>query len=286
MGLAGPPPKPASNEWETATGEFKQRCASIAITGPTGVGKTTLALSGQGPVALIHASEKIQGIVQPYVRKGKVIRLYNFGFAVRRKEEEKEIAKRAQEVWGKGEGLYYDAMDGWAKTVVWDTEPDAWTLRRLARFGTLTPQGDTRDLYNKVNFDWQQIFKNKPRETAKGRGCNLITIHTASDEYKDVIKNTPSGPKKQSVKTGGFKMDGQKNIKYWADVILWCDQGVDGKYMVRIDKPWWNGAFRGVEVTEEMLADMGYEVSEPHQTRITIPNILAMLTETEAGEWK
>lgn len=284
-----------SNRLSTAPGgwtdigiDFTQRCASIAIWGPTSMGKTTLALTAGGlkaPTALLHASEKIKGIVEPHVRMGKLVRAYNFGFVAKRGDD-KENAKRAGTVWKKFEDLYDNAMDDWAKVVIVDTEPDAWALRRLARFGTLTPQGDTRDLYNAVNFDWAQMFKNKPREVAEGRGVTLITTHTCGDEYKDAIKMTPGGPKKVSEKTGKYKMDGQKHVKYWADVILWVEKGEDGQYRVRIDKGWFNGTVEGMVLDNEFMQNMGYEESPVTKSYLTIPAIMALITETPEEGWK
>lgn len=277
----------ASADWETVGVDFTQRCASIAIWGETSSGKTTLALTSKGPVGLLHASEKVAGIVEPHVRKGKVVRKFDFGFAVRKGEEEGQIAERARGVWAKWMALYTDGMTKWAGTIIVDTEPDAWMLRRLARFGTLTPKGDLRDLYGAVNFDWSQIFKNTPREQAETRGANLITIHTASDAYKDVmVPGTGGGPpKKVSIKTGEYKMDGQKSIRYWADVILWVDKDPSGQYTVRIDKGWFNGQIEGSVLDDTMMRNLGYTVNPAIGSALTIPSILALITETPEEEW-
>lgn len=266
--------------------EFTQRCGSVAIWGPTSTGKTSLALTATGPVALLHASEKVKGIIEPHVRTGKVVRQFDFGFVA--VKDEKACAERARVVWAKWEKLYGDAMEKWGKTIIVDTEPDAYALRRYARFGTLTPQGDLRDLYNQVNFDWRQIFKNQPRAQSEKRGVNLISIHTASDEYKDVMKKDKQGAmRKSSEKTGGFKMDGHREVKYWADVILWCERDVNGLYHVRIDKGWWRGGeTEGLDLTDEMMKDLGYSMDAATKSHLTIPGILAFITETEEGEWR
>lgn len=273
----------ASADWEVVGTEFTQRCAQIAICGETSTGKTSLALTAKGPIALLHASEKVTGIVQPHVRHGKLVRKFDFGFVG--SKDEKDTAGRAQVTWKKFNVLYDEAMEKWAGTIIVDTEPDAWALRRFARFGTLTPQGDMRALYTAVNFDWAQLFKNRPREQAEKRGVNLITIHTCSDEYKDVIKTTPNGPKEVSVKTGRQKMDGQKSVKYWADVILWVDKTDAGDYTVRIDKGWFNGGIEGVVVDNKMMLELGYKVNPATGSAITIPAIMAMITETPEEEW-
>lgn len=280
-------PPPVNPGWVIEGTEFTQRCASIAIWGPTSAGKTTLALTNKPTMgtALLHASEKIAGISQPFVRKGRVVRSFNFGFVAIRNDED-ATAKRAQPIWQKWENLYYDAMNNWAGTVIVDTEPDAWALRRFARFGTLNPKGNTVDLYNAVNFDWAQMFKNVPREQAtKRNNVSLITIHTASDEYQDILQKKPDGNmQKISQRTGRQKMEGQKSIRYWADVILWVEK-VDGKYQVRIDKGWFNGGIEGMVLTDALMRELGYPVEAAVNSALTIPGIMALITETDAGEW-
>lgn len=274
-------------DWETVGTEFTQRAASIAIWGETSSGKTTLALTAKGPIGLLHASEKVAGVIQPHVRVGKVVRKFDFGFAVRKGETEAQIAERARLTWAKWMDLYNDGMNKWAGTVIVDTETDAWALRRLARFGSLTPKGDLRDLYGAVNFDWAQIFKNTPRELVDTRKVNLITIHTASDAYKDVMVPGSGGgpPKKVSIKTGDYKMDGQKSIRYWADVILWVDKNPAGQYTVRIDKGWFNGQIEGTVLDEPLMRQLGYKVDPAIDSALTIPAILSMITETPEEEW-
>lgn len=272
----------AASGWELVGTEFTQRCASIAIVGPTSAGKTTLALTSRGPLGLLHASEKIRGIVEPFVRGGKLVRAFDFGFVADRKNEA-NTAERAQVVWNKFENLYNDCMEKWGRTLIVDTEPDAWALRRLARFGTLTPKGNTVDLYNAVNFDWAQLFKNRPREQAEKRGVNLITIHTCSDEYEDYVKDG----KTLSRRTGKQKMDGQKSIRYWVDVILWVNKRVtDQEYEVTIVKGWFNGNVEGTQLDSKTMEVMGYSQSPVTKSHLTIPGIMAFITDTPEEEWK
>lgn len=276
--------------WEEASTEFTQRCAFVAVWGPESGGKTTFALSAPGPTALIHAAEKINGVTQPWVRTGKRIRLHNFGFVASTDEE--ETATRARVTWAATKSCYLDAMDKWAKSVVIDVEPDAYALRRFAKFGTLTPKGDTRDLYASINFDWRQLLKSKFRAQTETRQCNLITIHTATDEYRDVVKIAQSGPKKgQQIKvserTGRQRMQGHKDIKYWADVVLWVYKDImgDGEYHVRIDKGWWNGAVEGVDLSDTTMKDLGYQPSSVTGSHITFASVMGFITETNEKEW-
>lgn len=273
--------------WEDAPSTFEQRCSFTAIWGPTSGGKTTLALTVPGPVGLIHSAEKIQGVVQPFVNGNptigakvpKMIKLKNMGFVASKSEEDNRA--RANAMWIATRDLHVDAFDSWAKSVVLDMEPDAWSLRRYAKFGTLNPQGNRMDiLYNEVNTDWRQILKNLYRyHSEKGQGrrqVNLVTIHNAKEEYKDTTVNGVT----KSSRTGRMKMEGNKEVPYWADVILWAYKSMeDFKYHVRIDKGWFNGAIEGMDLTDDTMKALGY-------SDLSWPTIMALITSTPEDEWK
>jgi len=279
-------PSPSPAKWEEADDRFLQRCVFLSIWGPESGGKTTLALTAPGPTALLHAAEKISGVYQPFVKRGQKVRLFNFGFTA--SSDEAETAMRARAVWANWKSLYLDAFTKWAKSIVLDTEPDAWALRRFAKFGSLQPKGDTRDLYSSVNFDWRQLLKSRFREQIMGRKCNLITIHTATDEYKDVVKKNKAGQQvKESQKTGREKMVGMKEVKYWADVIVYCYKDImgDGAYHIRIDKAWFNGSVEGTDLTSEIMAGMDYGQHPVTKSYLHFASLMAFITDTPEAEW-
>lgn len=289
--MAVPTPPPNLAKWETATTDFLQRCVFLSIWGPESGGKTTLALTAPGPTALIHAAEKINGVYQPFVRKGHQIKLYNFGFTA--STDEAATSERARAVWASFKSLYLDAFNKWGKSIVIDTEKDAWALRRFAKFGTLQPKGDTRDLYSSVNFDWRQLLKSKFREQAMTRKCNLITVTTSTDEYKDIVKVASTGPKqgqqvKESVKTGRQRPEGHKEIKFWADVIVYAYKDImgDGDYHVRIDKGWFNGACEGLDLTSTFMEALGYSKHPVIDTHLHFASLMAFITDTPEAEWQ
>lgn len=274
------PTGPASAEWETVGTDFTQRHAFVAIIGPESSGKTTLALTLPGPLAFLHHAEKIKGVIEPFVVQGKLIRKHDFHFMPTKGDPEEAVAQKARVVWAKAAAAYNDAWD-WAKGIIVDTETDMWKDRRYARFGTLTPKGDLRDLYNVVNTDWRQMFKLRYRGQATDHGVNLVTIHQCSDEYKDVV--IQAGPKKgqkNSERTGQQKREGNKEVGYWADVVLWCskDSLIDFDYHVRIAKGWFNGSVEGMDLTDKIMVDLGY-------SGLNLPAILAFITQTPEGEW-
>lgn len=288
-------PSTVGASWEEATDKFEQRCALVVIWGLESSGKTSLALTAPGPTGVLHSAEKIGGVYQAFVKAGLKLRKFNFGFVAT--TDEASTAERARAVWAKWKANYIDAFTKWAKTIIVDTEPDAWVLRRFAKFGTLQPKGDTRDLYSSVNFDWKQLFKNRFREQAEsGRGCNLILISTATDEYKDIITVAKFGPKKgtqvkESHRTGKQKMEGMKSIKFWADVILYCWKELDlttgqNTYHVRIDKGWFNGMVEGMDLTDEFMRALDFSEHPVTKSCLHWASIMAYITDTPEAEWK
>ncbi len=51
-------------EWEDAPTEFTRRSVVLEIYGDTGTGRTTLALTAPGTIAVLHAAEKLEGLFQ------------------------------------------------------------------------------------------------------------------------------------------------------------------------------------------------------------------------------
>jgi hypothetical protein len=235
--------------WEAAPLELTRRCSFMQIYGDTGTGRTTLALTAPGPIALIHASEKLEGIVQP-VAAEKDIRLYNFGGVF--SGDAQTIATQASEAMADLKSAWDDAL-GWARTVVMDTHTEAWELLRLARFGTLTPKGTVAALYGPVNAEWKSIWKAFRRQDT----CNFIAIGQIRERYR---KDKPTGVMEQA---------GQKDMPYYADVIVRTSRN-SGSFVGTVEKAWWNAHIEGLEVEDEML---------------DYATILGLVTETDSEEW-
>src|SRR4051812_8483060 len=81
--------------WTPANTEITRRVAFVQIYGETGTGKSTLALTAPGPIAYMHADEKLDGIVEPFTSEGKDVRLHNFGGTFSGTAE--QIARQADE---------------------------------------------------------------------------------------------------------------------------------------------------------------------------------------------
>lgn len=236
--------------WEDAPTKFLRRVTYLQIYGDTATGRTSLALTAPGPIALLHAEEKIDGIVQKFPEKG--IRLHCFGG--RFSGSHQEIATQASAQIEQFKAALDDAFS-WAKTVIVDTHTEAWELLRLARFGTLNPSGHVPSLYGPVNAEWKGLFRG---HRAQDR-YNLICIGQIKEQYRN---NKPTGKLEQA---------GQKEMKYPADVIVRMDRPEDDRVVATIEKAWWNEHMVGLELENE---------------EVTFLNLMSLITETDAEEWE
>lgn len=228
-----------SDGWEDAPSELEKRTVHMDIVGPEGTGRTRLALTAPGPIALINADEKIQGVVQPFVRSGKKIKVATFGFQA--SDDYKDTAIRASEVWSKVAGWHKDALN-FARSCVVDTATESWEMLRLARFGTLKPEGRVDNLYGPVNAEYRSLIK-------KFRGqdsTNLITIHQEKEKYKESIQ----AGKKVSVATGTMVRAGFKEMGYLADIVVQTSKE-DGKFFATITKGWFNATVEGMVLEDD-----------------------------------
>lgn len=252
--------------WEDAPLDFTSRSCHVNIYGDTGTGRTRLALTMPGPIALAHTNEKIDGLIQQFAREKK-IKVFNFGGSFRGSPE--AISNQAQPIWSRMSNSWYDAVDNWARCVVMDTETEGWELLRLARFGELNPQGRTESLYGPVNAEWISHFK-RHKMLPPSRVCSIVSISQSKDEYKDVTKNG----RKSSERTGNTIRAGQKGIPFAADVIIRTSKRYDREkgtvFTATVEKGWWNALSEGTEFENDDCR---------------LPYILALITETEEEEW-
>lgn len=246
--------------WEDAPTKFDRRVVLMDINGDTGTGRTRLALTAPGPIALAHTAEKIDGIVQRVLHQ-KQVKLLNFGGSFSGGPQ--TIANEAALVWNKMSVGWYSAMDTWAKTLIMDTASEGWEMIRLARFGEVNPRGRIDHLYGPVNGEWRSLFKHFRMQDR----CNVITIHQTKDEYID----KKQGDKMVSQKTGRTIRTGMKEMPYIADVIVRTDKDpMRGTFSATIEKGWWNADCEGTVFTGD---------------DVTFANIMSVVTETDAIEW-
>lgn len=269
-----PIPTAVGQDWEEATSEFTQRCVFMDIIGLESSGKTFIALTAPGPLALIHNNEKVAGVVQEFVRKGKRIRVHKYGFTVPKLTENEKLivatSKAATPAWNGLKDKLVDAQDNWARSLIADTGNGVWDTLRFARCGTLTPKGRADAIYGPMNAEFRSLIANRYRNQSK---CNLITTHMMVEKWVDKVING----QKVGINTGDYKRSGFKEMPFMAEVVLRAFKQ-DGLYWAEIVKGWFHGEKEGTLLNDEILQALGY-------SGLNFPSIMAFITETPEIEW-
>ena len=261
-----------STDWEEVGADITQECVFMDIMGLEGSGKTRLALSAPGPVALIDGAEKTGGVMNRVVAEtGKVIRRHKYIYTLTDKKEEDR--ERAEAVLVELISKYRDAMNGWARSVVFDTGNRLWELVRLSHHGVLRPKGNRMDaLYGPPNAEIRGLLADEFR--AQNR-TNVITIHQMGDKYIDKMVNGTM----TSMKTGKYERKGGfKEIPFIADIVVECVRTPTGGFAAIVRKGWVNPGIEGIEADEEMLQALGY-------SGLNFSSLLAWITDMPEDKW-
>lgn len=254
----------SSTQWEQAPKLFTRRSGIVMeIWGPTGTGRTSLALTAPGPIAYIYFHEKIDGIVQKFANE-KDIRMFKAGGVFRGDSD--EIEKAAWASMQEFEAAYYDSFS-FARTTIVDTHNEAWLLERLAEFGAPKPsKGQVKNNYGPVNNRWMSML-NMARSKAESKDMtNVIFIGQAEEEWKPNALGFDS-------KTGRIvrmSSSASNQVLLKSDVSIRTDKK-DGNFTSTVLKGWWN-------------ADS--EDSYLENSASTYSMLMGLITETDPREWE
>lgn len=254
--------------WNRVSSSFTTRRVFMEIAGDTGSGRTTLALTAPGPIAILHFGEKIDGIAN--LAAAKDVRELSFSPFYPPGLSDKEVADIAWQSWQSFETAWCDAFH-WARTIIMDTHTDAWEAIRFGYFGDVKPDGGRMELnWGPVNGRWSSLLKmvRSPEVTS-----NVILIGATEDEYKDTI-NTKTGLPGIGKKTGLTVRKGQKSIPRICDVSIRTRKDARG-FSSYLEKAWMSG---NLEYERSGLELAGSES--------TFANWMAMITGTMPGEWE
>lgn len=187
----------------------------ISVGGPEKFGKNHVAFTAPDPIFCQTIDPGTEGVVKKYLKGGslglnKDIQLGGgaSGYGIEISEDDitdpNKLATAAQPVWEQWVTDYLYALDN-ARTVVWDTESDAWELIRLARLGELAPKTgrDRGNVWGPVNAEYRRLLR-----MAFDKNVNMIIIQ----KLKDVYVNDK--------KTGNKDHKGFSDVGYIVQMII------------------------------------------------------------------
>ena len=145
----------------------------LSIEGMPGKGKSTLALSAPGPIALFDFDTGLEGVVEKFLDEGKKIYIPDESL----KHGDTQDPKVWDKMWQSFKVHYFRALDCKdIRTVVIDTATEAWELVRLAEFGKLSQV--LPHSYGPVNAEFRRLLRR-----AYDSDKNLILIHKLKPKY-------------------------------------------------------------------------------------------------------
>lgn len=223
--------KPKTSIWKDAPTELTRKEVFKLVYGPTSTGRTTYALTAPGPIALLHASEKVEGIVQR-AAQDREVKILDFGTSLSGTQQQQ--AQQADRAWK----MVMEALDDawtWARTIVIDTSTELWEFLRMARFGKLTQVMPHN--YGPVYAEWRATLKKAFRDQ---QGTNLILVGQEKELYKN---DKPQGKMIPA---------GQKSDPYDVDVSIRTSRGKKGEFKGEIIKGWYEASVEGMELEDDL----------------------------------
>jgi hypothetical protein len=206
---------------------------TVVVKGRWKTGKTNFSLTAPPPIAHINLDVGLEGVIEKF-RKLKEIYTNNY---IYRTEMGASTQALAQPVWDKlKEDYLYFLRSKEVRTVVLDTESEAFDLIRFARLGSLAMPRESSYKYGPVNAEFRELLR-----LAFVSDKNLILIKKMKDEY---IKD---------VRTGGDEPAGFKDTSYLVQINLlaWRD-GMSGPFHLTIEDCRQNPDVAGMDLEGEM----------------------------------
>ncbi len=184
---------------------FKKRQRVVqAVAALQKDGKTTYGLSAPDPIGLINLDQGLEGVIEGFIEAGKEIHVCD---VTSYQGETKQVGWEA--AWNKVAAFFKACLTNKdIRTIVMDTETEAWELIRLASFGKLDHIKSHH--YGPVNDEYRHLI-NGIYSTDK----NLILLRKLKDEYVD------------EKRTGNKEMAGFKDIPYMVQMNCYLYRKTD-----------------------------------------------------------
>ena len=247
-------------QWETIQSVCTQRHALIEVWGPQDSGKTHLALTSPGPIAMLTYAEKQGFVIEKFA--DKIVKRVQLGAAYMEDDTECNIPIAIE----KDLLLLASLKDAvtWARTIIIDSYTEAYLTTRIAAWGKAKPEGGRHETnWMGVNSRWAGILNFCKLQEGKP-GCIVILIGKSKDTWTK--PKVGMGKKTGEIERGTYYSD----TPFKCDVIIRTDRNAKGKFIAMIEKPWEQYQVKGLVLK---------------QKKISIPRILGLCTGLPKSEW-
>jgi hypothetical protein len=206
---------------------------TVVVKGRWKQGKTNFALTAPAPIAHFNLDVGLEGVIEKFRR---IKEIYTNDYSYRTETGVSTIAM-ATPIWNKLMTDYkYFLQQKEIRTIIIDTESEAFDLIRFARLGSLALPREASYKYGPVNAEFNALLR-----LAFSSDKNLVLIKKMKDEY---IKNE---------RTGRDEPAGYKDTSYQIQVNLlaWRD-GMDGAFHLLIEDCRQNPDVAGMDLEGDM----------------------------------
>lgn len=273
---------PSPGLYSPVSETLARRSAIVEITGPTGSGKTALALSGPGPIAYLHSGETASGLLEKVAAQGKQIYKAPFGGGptfLKLLEGGNEEAIKAQAAldFRSFRNSFLDGLRG-ARSVIIDTHPSLYLISRYAAFGAPknAPSKTSQLEYGDVNSIWNGIMQVAHAEAEK-RDFLFVLLSQTKDEWENYIDE--KGNKARRTTGRLTRETHQEVVPNKANINIWTESApFERRFGFRVGKAWMNSHWLGWGVEDNQMGEDG-------KLAWGLPEILGWVTETSAEEW-
>lgn len=206
---------------------------TVVVKGRWKQGKTNLSLTAPDPIAHFNLDVGLEGVIEKF-RTNKTIYTNDYLYRTAMGTSSMDMARP---VWEKlKEDFMFFLRQSEIRTLVLDTETEAWDLIRFARIGTLAVPREASYKYGPVNAEFRELLR-----LAFTSDKNLVLIKKMRDEY---IKD---------VRTGNDEPAGFKDAGYLVQINLlaWRD-GMDGPFHLTVEDCRQNPDVAGFDMEGDM----------------------------------
>lgn len=206
----------------------------MSLCGLEKTGKTHLALSAPAPISYLSLDFGDEGVIEKFVARKKQIFKAEFKMpAARGNSKAREAMKdQAESVWEDFKSKFLFSLLN-ARTVIVDTETEAWELIRLARFGKIDQVKPIH--YGPVNREYKEVLIKASYEA----NANVIFLQRLKKEWLN------------DKATGNYEQAGYSGIPFDVQVNARTFVDENGRFALYIDNCRQNATLRGVVLPQD-----------------------------------
>ncbi len=213
--------------FELASGVLHPRIIA-AVYGAEKTGKTHFALTAPAPIVFLSIDFGDEGVIQRFTGTKKIYKK-EYTIPAGHKKSPDRLMEEATPVWEALKSDFLYALEN-ARTVILDTETEAWELCRLARFGKL--ESVKPHNYTAVNREYKEAFIKAAYENK----ANVIFIQRLKKLFID------------DKFTGIFEQAGFASLPFDVQVNIKTEVDHLNRFTLHVDNCRQNAKLRGARI--------------------------------------